>query len=174
MKLKNSATVRRLRFLIVCSGAGSALSFLFCVLFASLCRSAAGRVSAVLFFILFIALSIWTAALVCALVKILKRAGRYSFTVTQSASFECFGPFLAMNVSFLDEGGALREGRSRFLFGARDVEAWQNVPLEIAYIPGGEEKAGRRRRKPDLQPNAEIVVVGAAPGGKISEKNPEK
>jgi hypothetical protein len=60
-------------------------------------------------------------------------------------SFECFGPYLALNVTFCDGEGTLREGRSRFLFSPRDVEAWQNVPLKIAYKAQSEQ----------------IVVIGA-------------
>ena len=97
-----------------------------------------------------------------------------------------------MNVRFFDGTGTPCEGRSRFLFGARDVEAWQNVSLEIAYLPaelvgsaqgapapeptgegkgeGKKEKNGRigrrggRRKKwkPDTGPSAMIVVIGTA------------
>ncbi len=65
--------------------------------------------------------------------RIVKEAEKYSFALTEAFFFECFGPFLALNVSFRDDRGTLREGRTRFLFGIRDLEAWQNIPLEIAY-----------------------------------------
>ena len=130
------------------------------------------------------------------LVSMMKRAGRYAFAVTESAQYECFGPFLAMNVRFFDGTGTPCEGRSRFLFGARDVEAWQNVSLEIAYLPaelagsalgtpspdppeeGKKEEDGskggrRKKRKPDTGPSAMIVVIGTARIAK-DEKDEER
>ena len=119
-------------------------------------------------FFFFAALLFWGVLFAIELAKTMKEAGRYAFAVTNTSSFECFGPFLAMNVTFFDGTGALREGRSRFLFGARDVEAWQNVPLEVAYVKTAGERAekkraGNRKRKPDVQADAKIVVIGAAP-----------
>ena len=104
-----------------------------------------------------------------------------------------------MNVRFFDGTGIPCEGRSRFLFGARDVEAWQNVSLEIAYLPAelagsalgtpapdppeegkkekngrGGSKGGRRKeRKPDTGPSAMIVVIGTARIAK-DEKDEER
>ena len=83
----------------------------------------------------------------CVLVGINKRGKEWKFAVSDTASFECWGRFLAMNVSFRDESGLTREGRSRFLFGPHEAEAWQNLPLEIAYRDDDER----------------IVVIGAAP-----------
>ena len=147
-----------------------------------------------------IGLAFLGAALAAAMyLKIRKQADRYAFTVAKSASFECFGPFLAMNVRFFDGTGTPCEGRSRFLFGARDVEAWQNVSLEIAYLPaelvgsalgapapeptgeGKKEKNGRigrrggrrKKRKPDTGPSAMIVVIGTARIAK-DEKDEER
>lgn len=174
-KIKRSATAGRLKRLMIATIGGGALLFLIGLLFAALWDSAAGKVLATLFFLVAALLFAWTVLFGYILVKTVKRAGRYAFAVTESASFECFGPFLAMNVAFFDEGGAMREGRSRFLFGARDMEAWQNVPLEIAYLRSeGKRKDETRKKKPDLQPNAEIVVIGAAPKSAFFEKNTEK
>lgn len=78
--------------------------------------------------------------------------------MTEAFFFECFGPFLALNVSFRDDRGTLREGRTRFLFGIRDLEAWQNIPLEIAYR-GADER---------------VILIGGAPGKKIGEKIPKR
>ncbi|MFQ9736491.1 MAG: hypothetical protein ACLR06_01450 [Christensenellaceae bacterium] len=82
--------------------------------------------------------------------RIVKEAEKYSFALTEAFFFECFGPFLALNVSFRDDRGTLREGRTRFLFGIRDLEAWQNIPLEIAYR-GADER---------------VILIGGAPGEK--------
>lgn len=83
-----------------------------------------------------------------------KNAGEYLFAETSSASFECWGVLLAMNVTFRDDRGTTREGISRFLFSPRDIEPWQNVPLEIAYRPGDER----------------IIVIGAATKIKVSSE----
>mgnify|MGYP001852099028 FL=1 len=83
-----------------------------------------------------------------------KNAGEYLFAETSSASFECWGVLLAMNVTFRDDRGTTREGISRFLFSPRDIEPWQNVPLEIAYRPGDER----------------IIVIGSAPKRKVSSE----
>lgn len=168
IKIKQSATVRRLRFLIGVALAAALLCFLAGSLFAALWKSAWGIVFAVASFFFFAALLFWGVLFAIELAKTMKEAGRYAFAVTNTSSFECFGPFLAMNVTFFDGTGALREGRSRFLFGARDVEAWQNVPLEVAYVKTAGERAekkraGNRKRKPDVQADAKIVVIGVAP-----------
>lgn len=162
-KIKQSATARRLKFLIVffvavglvfiaaaipCAIVGGAFFGILSVLF-----------SAVSLFCLFLWLRFLTI-----LRKIEKEAGRYAFSVTKTASFECFGPFLALNVTFFD-GGSLREGRSRFLFGARDMEPWQNVSLEIGYKKFPDESGERDER---------IVVIGTAPAGGKDEKIIEK
>lgn len=147
IKIKQSATVRRLRFLIGVALAAALLCFLTGSLFAALWKSTWGIVFAVASFFFFAALLFWGVLFAIELVKTMKEAGRYAFAVTNTASFECFGPFLAMNVTFFDGTGALREGRSRFLFGARDVEAWQNVPLEIAYIKSAGERAEKNGRE---------------------------
>ena len=167
-KIKQSATVRRLHFLIGFTTSAAFLCFFTGSLFAAFWKSAGGIVFAALSFLFFAALLFWSVLFVFVLVKTIKEAGRYAFAVTNSAYFECFGPFLAMNVTFFDGTGTLREGRSRFLFGARDVEAWQNVPLEIAYLKRtgtrkGKRRTGTRKRKPDVQADAGIVVIGAAP-----------
>jgi len=172
-KIVQSATARRLRVLIVFSAGLAAVFFLLFVLFAALWRERTGKVLAAFSFLFFAALCAWSCMFAFGLIKIKKEAGRYAFTVTETSSFECFGPFLAMNVSFFDRKGNLREGRSRFLFGARDVEAWQNVPLEIAYLDpdcfvrSETLRRKKKKRKPDLQPDAGIIVIGAAPGRKI-------
>lgn len=167
-KIKQSATVRRLRFLIGVILAAALLCFLTGSLFAALWKSAWGIAFAVASFLFFAALLFWGVLFAIDLAKTMKEAGRYAFAVTNSASFECFGPFLAMNVTFFDGTGTLREGRSRFLFGARDVEAWQNVPLEVAYLKtaeghGEKKREGKKKGKPDVQADAKIVVIGTAP-----------
>lgn len=151
----SSATARRAKKL------GGALLFgtVFCLVLGTLGVLFFGVAVAVIAYLLAASLFFFCVYFFRILGKIKKNADRYVFTVTKSASFECFGLLLAMNVTFSDESGALREGRSRFLFSARDVEAWQNSPLMIGYLPFGKE----RGRKADTQPNAEIIVVGSVP-----------
>lgn len=177
-KISRGATAARLRFLSALLAVCSAALFSVFVPSAIFLRGLAGKAFAAACFLGGTGLLAWCLFFVVMLVSMMKRAGRYAFAVTESAQYECFGPFLAMNVRFFDGAGRAREGRSRFVFGIRDAEAWQNVPLEIAYLPGDGEAAGDgksgKKGKPDVQPNALVVVLGAAPKGKISAEKGEK
>lgn len=145
-KIRRSATSQRLVRLIVGGGVSFALfaaagaglaaeGSLICRILAAACFAGA---AVRLYFACYFS---------CVLVGINKRGKEWKFAVSETASFECWGRFLAMNVSFRDEAGLTREGRSRFLFGPHEAEAWQNLPLEIAYRDDDER----------------IVVIGAAP-----------
>lgn len=149
-KIAAGATVRRLKKQARKAGIAAAF-FLAVCLAGSFFLSGPGR----------IALAAGTAASIIACLifcgkfaasarRIVKEAEKYSFALTEAFFFECFGPFLALNVSFRDDRGTLREGRTRFLFGIRDLEAWQNIPLEIAYR-GADER---------------VILIGGAPGEK--------
>ncbi len=158
-KIYRSATARRLRVSAAFTAFAAAVWLLTSVLSAVFWRSGAGRFLTVVS-ALACALFAAACALYAAELRKTLRIWKYClFAVTETSSFECWGPVLAMNVTFRDESGALREGRSRFLFGARDVEAWQNVPIEIAYRPCGESPSdGGKKRLGEW-----VVVVGGAP-----------
>ena len=56
-------------------------------------RNVGGRVAAAALFCLFAGLSGWAGYFLCIYAAIRKNADSYAFAVTESASFECFGPF---------------------------------------------------------------------------------
>ena len=202
-KILGSATMSRLRYLVGAGICGAVVSVLLAALFGFLWDNLLSVALCAVFALLGGALLLGAALAAAMYLKIRKQADRYAFTVAKSASFECFGPFLAMNVRFFDGTGTPCEGRSRFLFGARDVEAWQNVSLEIAYLPaelvgsaqgapapeptgegkgegkkekngrGGNKGGRRKKRKPDTGPSAMIVVIGTARIAK-DEKDEER
>lgn len=198
-KILGSATMSRLRYLVGAGICGAVVSAALAALFGFLWENLLSVALCAVFALLGGAFLLGAALAAAMYLKIRKQADRYAFTVAKSASFECFGPFLAMNVRFFDGTGIPCEGRSRFLFGARDVEAWQNVSLEIAYLPAelagsalgtpapdppeegkkekngrGGSKGGRRKeRKPDTGPSAMIVVIGTARIAK-DEKDEER
>ena len=151
-KISESATSVRLKKLAV-------LCFSGCVVFggsAVACAAAHGIFAAIAAGVLaLVALgALWGAFFLRIFLNYRKNAGEYLFAETSSASFECWGVLLAMNVTFRDDRGTTREGISRFLFSPRDIEPWQNVPLEIAYRPGDER----------------IIVIGSAPKRKVSSE----
>lgn len=173
-KILRGAQAARLRFLFAALFTAALFCFLCGLASALLFRNVGGRVAAAALFCLFAGLSGWAGYFLCIYAAIRKNADGYALAVTESASFECFGPFLAMDVRFF-EGGNLREGRSRFVFSARDAEAWQGVPLLIAYLPAGKgenpgRKRGGKRGKPDVQENALVVILGSDPCGNFSRK----
>ena len=155
-KIKTAATVGRLKFLIRNFFLSS-----FCFLAASIILFA--RKSAVCITVGVIsdivglgAAFLWIRF--AAMLNSVKRDWeKYEFAHTRSAYFECFGPFLALNVTFSDKAGNVREGRTRFIFSPRDVEPWQGVPLEIGYV--GEDER--------------VILLSAAPVP-MFEKNSEK
>lgn len=176
-KIFRGATAARLKFLIAAFCLAAAACFAIFLLLAFLVQNAAGRVAATAFFLAFAALSGEGIFFLKIWLSIRREADRYAFATTESACFESFGPFLGLNVRFFD-GEKMREGRSRFLFGIRDVEAWQGIPLEIAYLPfpeGKRTEKGRKgkREKPDPCGSASVVIIGGAPWAK-APAGPEK
>ena len=152
-KISESATSVRLKKL-------SVLCFSGCVVFgggAGACAAAHGIFAAIAAGVLVLVTlgALWGGAFFLRIfLNYRKNAGEYLFAETSSASVECWGVLLAMNVTFRDDRGTTREGISRFLFSPRDIEPWQNVPLEIAYRPGDER----------------IIVIGAATKIKVSSE----
>ena len=149
-KIAAGATVRRLKKQARTAGIVAAF-FLTACLAGSFFLSGPGRIAfAAGTAAAIIACLIFCGKFAASARRIVKEAEKYSFALTEAFFFECFGPFLALNVSFRDDRGTLREGRTRFLFGIRDLEAWQNIPLEIAYR-GADER---------------VILIGGAPGKK--------
>ena len=108
-KISRGATAARLRFLSALLAVCSAALFSAFVPSAIFLRGLAGRAFAAACFLGGTGLLAWCLFFVVMLVSMMKRAGRYAFAVTESAQYECFGPFLAMNVRF----SMGRDGRGR-------------------------------------------------------------
>ena len=96
-KILRGAQAARLRFLFAALFTAALFCFLCGLASALFFRNVGGRVAAAALFCLFAGLSGWAGYFLCIYAAIRKNADSYAFAVTESASFECFGPFLAMD-----------------------------------------------------------------------------
>lgn len=144
-KISRGATAARLRFLSALLAVCSAALFSAFVPSAIFLRGLAGRAFAAACFLGGTGLLAWCLFFVVMLVSMMKRAGRYAFAVTESAQYECFGPFLAMNVRFFDGAGRAREGRSRFVF--RDTGRGGVAERSFGNCLSARRRGGGGRRK---------------------------
>lgn len=168
IKIKQSATVRRLRFLIGVALAAALLCFLTGSLFAALWKSAWGIVFAVGLLFLFCRAPVLGRTLCDRTCQNDEGGGQVCVRRDKYRLLRVFRTLSRHERHLFRRNGSVARGAQSVSVRRAGRGGVANVPLEVAYVKTAGERAekkraGNRKRKPDVQADAKIVVIGAAP-----------